>query len=203
MNKAVPQTACVRIPDGATFLVVDRNPFFRRALRRTLELEGISVVEAGDGEQALRVIEADAAQLLDVVLTSLLLPVVSAPELIAVLLECRPELPVVAMSAFGDLPADLPPVPLLRKPFDHEELVRTVAPLALSSQAMRRQARQARADAAELRSFAERQRAIARDQVAKSGDLMIALMRLRRRLSLQLPPGSLPLCHELSRVSQN
>jgi FixJ family two-component response regulator len=161
------------------------------------------VVEAGDGEQALRVIEADAAQLLDVVLTSLLLPVVSGPELIAVLLECRPELPVVAMSALGELPADLPPVPLLRKPFDHEELVRTVAPLALSSQAMRRQARQARADAAELRSLAERQRAITRDQVAKSGDLMIALMQLRRRLSLPLPPGSLQVCHELGRVSQN
>ena len=203
MNKAVPQTTCVRIPDGATFLVVDRNPFLRRALRRTLELEGISVVEAGDGEQAFRVIEADAAQLLDVVLTSLLLPVVSAPELIAVLLECRPELPVVAMSAFGELPADLPPVPLLRKPFDHEELVRTVAPLALSSQAMRREARQASADAAELRSLAERQRAITRDQVAKSGDLMIALMQLRRRLLLQLPPESLPLCHELRRVRQN
>ena len=139
MNKAEPQTTCVRVPDGATLLVVDHNPFVRRALRRTLELEGTSVVEAGDGEQAVRVIEGDEAQVLDVVLTSLLLPFVSAPELIAVLLECRPELPVVAMSALGELPADLPPVPLLRKPFDHEELVRTVAPLVLSSQAMRRQ----------------------------------------------------------------
>jgi DNA-binding NtrC family response regulator len=196
MNNADPQTTSVWVPDGATLLVVDRNPFFRRALQRTLELEGISVVEAGDGEQALRVIEGDEAQLLDVVLTSLLLPVVSAPELIAVLLECRPELPVVAMSGLGELPADLPPVPLLRKPFDHEELVRMVAPLVLSSQAMRRQELQAPADAAELRSLAERQRAVARDQVAKSGDLMIALMQLRRRLSLQLSPGSLPICHE-------
>ena len=140
MNKADPQTTCVRIPDGATLLVVDHNPFFRRALRRTLELEGTSVVEAGDGEQALRVIEGDEAQVLDVVLTSLLLPVVSGPELMAVLLEHRPELPVVAMSGLGELPADLPPMPLLRKPFDHEELVQTVAPLVLRSQAMRRRA---------------------------------------------------------------
>ena len=192
MNKADPQTTCVRVPDGATLLVVDHNPFLRRALRRTLELEGISVVEAGDGEQALRVVEGDEAPLLDVVLTSLLLPGVSAPELIAVLLECRPELPVVAMSALGELPADLPPVPLLRKPFDHEELVRTVAPLVLGSQAMRRQARQARADAAESRSLAERQRTIARDQMAMCGDLMIALMQLRRGPWLQRPPGSVP-----------
>ena len=181
MNKAEPQTTCVRVPDGATLLVVDHNPFLRRALRRTLELEGISVVEASDGEQAFRVIEEDESQVLDVVLTSLLLPVVSAPELIAVLLECRPELPVVAMSALGEPPADLPPVPLLRKPFDHEELMRTVAPLVLSSQAMRRQAR---ADAAESRSMAERHRTIARDQMANCGDLMFALMQLRRRMTL-------------------
>jgi CheY-like chemotaxis protein len=138
MNQADPQTTSVRIPDGAILLVVDRNPFLRRALRRTLELEGTSVVEAGDGGQALRAIEADEAQLIDVVLTSLLLPVVSAPELIEVLLQRRPRLPVVAMSALGELPADLPTVPLLHKPFDHEELVRTVAPLALWSQTMRR-----------------------------------------------------------------
>ena len=52
------------------------------------------MVEAGDGEQALRLVEGDEAQVLDMVLTSLLLLVVSAPELIAVLLECRPELPL-------------------------------------------------------------------------------------------------------------
>ena len=181
MNKAELQTTCVRVPDGATLLVVDHNPFLRRALRRTLELEGISVVEAGDGEQALRVVEGDEAPLLDVVLTSLLLPVVSAPELIAVLLECRPELPVVAMSGLGELSADLPPVPLLRKPFNHEELVRTVAPMVLSSQAMRLQAR---ADAADSRSLAERQRTIARDQMANCGNFMFALMQLRRRMAL-------------------
>jgi CheY-like chemotaxis protein len=181
MSKADPQTTCVRIPDGATLLVVDRNPFFRRALRRTLELEGISVVEAGDGEQALRVIEGDEGQMLDVVLTSLLLPVVSGPELIAVLLECRPELPVVVMSALGELPADLPPVPLLRKPFDHEELVRTVAPLVLSSQATRRQAQQACADVAESHSFG---RPTTDDRKRPDGQ------------ELQRPPGSLPSRHE-------
>src|SRR5688572_20797197 len=175
MNQADPRTTCVRIPHGATLLIVDHNPFLRRALRRTLELEGTSVVEAGDGEQALHVIEGDEAQVLDVVLTSLLLPVVSAPELIAVLLECRPELPVVAMSGLGELPAGLPMVPLLRKPFDHEELVRTVAPLVISSQAVRRQAR---ADAAESRSLAERQQKVASDQRVVCGDLLIALVQL-------------------------
>jgi hypothetical protein len=91
------------------------------------------------------------------------------------------------MSAALDLPPDILPVPLLRKPFEPEQLVRTLAPLVLGSQAMRRRARQARADAAESRSLAERQHTIARDQMARSGDLMIALMELRRRMALQHP----------------
>ena len=69
------------------------------------------MVEAADGEQALRVIEHDEAQLLDAVLTDLVMPVVSGLELTAVLLECRPALPVVAMSAFDRLPPGLPPRP--------------------------------------------------------------------------------------------
>ena len=187
MSNVDTQTTCFRIPDGANLLIVDDDPSLRRSLRRMLEPERTSVIEAADGEHALRVIERDEAQLLDVVLTDLKMPVVSGFELIAVLMECRPALPVVAMSAVGHLPPDLLPVPLLQKPFEPVELVRTVAPLVLSSQAMRRQARQARADAAESRSLAERQRTIARDQMAKSGDLMVALMQLRHRMALQRP----------------
>ena len=108
----------VQIPDGAALLLVEEDPFVRRALRRLLELEGASVIEAADGDQALRVIERDEAQLLDAVLTALVIPVVSGLELIAVFLECRPALPVVAMTASVELPPDLPPVPLLQKPFD-------------------------------------------------------------------------------------
>jgi len=173
------QTTCFQIPNGATLLIVDDDPSMRRSLRRMLGQERTSVIEAADGEQAIRVIERDEAQLLDVVLTDLKMPIVSGSELIAVLMECRPALPVVAMSAAGHLPPDLLPVPFLRKPFEPEELVRTVAPLVLESQSMRRRARQARADATESRSLAERQHTIARDQMARSGDLRIALVELR------------------------
>jgi DNA-binding NtrC family response regulator len=187
MSNVGTHTTCFHIPDGATLLIVEDDPSVRRSLRRLLDPQRTSVIEAVDGEDAIRVIERDAARLLDVVVTDLKMPVVSGSELIAVLMECRPALPVVAMSAALDLPPELLPVPLLRKPFEPEELVRTVAPLVLSSQAMRRQAQQARADAAESRSLAERQRTIARDQMARSGDLMIALIELRRRMALQSP----------------
>ena len=185
------ETTCFQIPDGANLLIVEDDPSVRRSLRRMLEPERTSVIEAVDGEDAILVIERDEDRLLDVVLTDLKMPVVSGSELIAVLLECRPALPVVAMSALDELPADLLPVPLLRKPFEPEALVRLLAPLVLESQAMRRRARQTRADAAESRTLAERQRTIARGQMAKSGDLMIALMQLRSRMALQRPLQSL------------
>jgi DNA-binding NtrC family response regulator len=183
MSNADSQSTCFQIPGGATLLIVEDDPSFRRALRRLLELERISVVEAPDAEQAICVIEQDRGELLDAVLTDLGMPDVSGPELITVLLECCPALPVVAMAGWVRLPPDLPPVPLLRKPFEPEELIETVAPLVLKSQAVRRWARQTRADAAESRSLARRQRTIARDQHAKSGDLMKALMQLRERMA--------------------
>jgi len=190
MVEAETETTFFQIPDGATLLVVDDDPSLRRSLRRVLELERSSVIEAAHGEDAIRAIEGDEAGLLDVVLTDLMMPVVSGSELIALLTECRPALPVVAMSAVVDLPAGLRHVPFLRKPFESEELVRTVAPLIVQSQAMRRRARQARADAAESRSLAEQQHTIAGQQMSRSGDLMIALHELRRRLALERPPGS-------------
>jgi two-component system C4-dicarboxylate transport response regulator DctD len=183
MSNADSQSTCLQFPGGTTLLIVEDDPSFRRALRRLLELERISVVEAPDAEQAIRVMEQDRGELLDAVLTDLGMPDVSGPELITVLLECRPALPVVAMAGWVQLPPDLPPVPLLRKPFEPEELIETVAPLVLRSQATRRWARQMRADAAESRSMAQRQRTIARDQHAKSGDLMKALMQLRERMT--------------------
>jgi DNA-binding NtrC family response regulator len=191
MSGVDTQTTCFQIPDGASLLIVDDDPSLRRSLRRLLQARHTSVMEAADGEHAIRVIEQDEARLLDVVLTDLKMPAISGAELIAVLMECRPALPVVAMSAALDLPANLQRVPLLQKPFEPEELVRTVAPLVLSSQTMRRRARQARADAAESRSLADRQHTIARDQRARSGDLMTALMHLRHRMALQPTPPSL------------
>jgi DNA-binding NtrC family response regulator len=177
---AVPQTI-PQIP-GATLLIVDDDPSFRRALRRLLELEQISVIEADDGEQAIRVIEHDQAHLLDAVLTDVSMQAVSGPELIAVLREHRPALPIVAMSAWDPVPPGLPRVPFLHKPFELEELIEALGPLVLSPEAIRRRARQMRADAAESRTLAKRQQEIAREHQAKTGELMKAFMQLRERM---------------------
>ena len=102
MSNAEIQTTPFQIPHGATLLIVDDDPSVRRGLRRWLELERTSVLEAVDGQQAIHVIQHDEAQRLDAVLTNLGMPVVSGPELIAVLRECRrPESWCWALARWG------------------------------------------------------------------------------------------------------
>jgi two-component system, NtrC family, C4-dicarboxylate transport response regulator DctD len=163
-------------------LVVDDDPIVRRMVRCIAELERLTVVEAADGEHALRVIGRDEAHLLDAVLTELELPVVSGSELIAVLQDCRPDLFVAAMSDSAEPPSWGQHIPFLRKPFTPYHLVQVVTPLVDAARTMRQQARQQRADAAESRILAARQGALARGQQARAAELMSALARLRQQL---------------------
>jgi two-component system, NtrC family, C4-dicarboxylate transport response regulator DctD len=176
--------AALQIP-GTTLLIVDDDSSFRRALRRLLELERISVVEADDGEGAIHVIEQDEPQVLDAVVTDVAMQRVFGPELIAVIREHRPSLPVVAMTGWDPIPPGFPAVPLLIKPFELEQLIEVVGPLVLTPKAVRRRVRQMRADAAESRALAKRQREIGREHLAKAGELMKAFRQLRERMKLR------------------
>jgi two-component system, NtrC family, C4-dicarboxylate transport response regulator DctD len=159
-----------------TVLLVEDRTTERVAIRRMLQ--PASVVEANDGKQAIQLVERDEAHLFDAVLTDLTMPGVSGVELIAVLDECRPELPVVAMSGYHELPPELAQVPFLRKPFDLPELVGTLQPLVLRSLEQQRRARQARADATESWTLAQRQSMVAKKQRETAADPLPALLRL-------------------------
>jgi DNA-binding NtrC family response regulator len=136
--------------EGASLLVVDDDDGVGLALARMLNSEGAVVVIAANGEDALDVLERDTAELLDVVVTDLEMPVVSGQELIAALQERRPGLPIVAMTAYNP-PVTFPTaVPLFYKPFSPHELVRTLVPLVRQSQKRRRQSRQRREDVARV-----------------------------------------------------
>jgi DNA-binding NtrC family response regulator len=131
-----------RLLEGASLLLVDDDGDVGLALARMLNLEGAVVVVARDGEDAIDVLERDKAELLDVVVTDLEMPVVSGHQLIAVLQERRPGLPIVAMTAYTP-PVTFPvAVPLFYKPFSAHELVVTLVPLVRQSQERRRQLRQ-------------------------------------------------------------
>src|SRR4029078_3480498 len=130
--------------EGTTVLVVEDEVRFSRILQRYLKLSGVSPIEAVDGGAAMQSLEQDDRGLVDAVLTDLKMPVVSGWELIAVLRECRPDLPVVAMSAPDPPPALLGDVPLLNKPFLPEQLLETLAPLVRQSRQIRQRSRQQR-----------------------------------------------------------
>ena len=159
-------------------LLVEDEVRFSRILQRFLKLSGVSSIEAVDGGQAIRILQEDGDRV-DAVLTDLKMPVVSGWELIAVLRECRPHLPVVAMSATDPPPALLGGVPLLNKPFLPEELLVTLAPLVRQSRRIRQQSRQQRADAAGVRSEAQYQTFVAEQERCRSGDMMAALSGYR------------------------
>ncbi len=163
---------------GTTVLLVEDEVRFSRILQRFLKLSGVSSIEAVDGGQAIRILQEDGDRV-DAVLTDLKMPVVSGWELIAVLRECRPHLPVVAMSATDPPPALLGGVPLLNKPFLPEELLVTLAPLVRQSRRIRQQSRQQRADAAGVRSEAQYQTFVAEQERCRSGDMMAALLGYR------------------------
>jgi DNA-binding NtrC family response regulator len=166
--------------EGATLLVVDDERTVRRSLRRMLELEKATMVEAADAREAIHIIGHDDSGALDAVLVDLLLPDVSGVELIAVLRGSRPNLPVVAITGRLDSPRDLP-VPLLRKPFSNEELVAAVLPFLTRLREVGHRASRSRWRAARL---CER----AASECGASAELMATLAQLRASRQLLRPP---------------
>jgi two-component system, NarL family, invasion response regulator UvrY len=81
-------------------LLVDDHAVVRRGIRSILEdhLPGIAVSEAGDGDQALALIEAP----LDAVVLDLSMPGRSGIELLAEIKHRHPKLPVLIMSLHGE-----------------------------------------------------------------------------------------------------
>ncbi len=110
-----------------TILVVDDVEDMRALIRIDLERQGFRVLEAEDGEEALKVARADIP---DIIITDWMMPKLSGPELLD---QCRHDpllegIPCILLTAKGDeasrlLAAKLGAVSYLSKPFDHMELI--------------------------------------------------------------------------------
>lgn len=88
---------------------------------------GYRVLVANRGDEALRVIEAGAT--FDLLLTDVMLPGMTGPDLYRHVTKTRPGLPVVFMSGYtADLLADhgIGEAGVLHKPFSHETLAAKV-----------------------------------------------------------------------------
>jgi DNA-binding NtrC family response regulator len=112
-----------------TVLVVDDAEGLTELARRLLERQGYAVLIAANAEEAVRLFELHPS--IDVLLTDVVMPGASGPELTRQLVERRPGLKVIYMSGYTeDVIAHHgvldPGIALLHKPFTSETLGRKI-----------------------------------------------------------------------------
>jgi two-component system cell cycle sensor histidine kinase/response regulator CckA len=108
-----------------TVLVVDDAEGLRNMARRLLQQQGYTVLVAANADEALTLFERNGS--IDVLLTDVVMPGASGPELTKQLIERRPTLRVVYMSGYTDEAIVHhgilePGVIFLNKPFTSETL---------------------------------------------------------------------------------
>lgn len=111
---------------GARILIVDDEENHRKSLSIGLRLEGFEVVEAGDGEQALDVLERETN--VDVAIIDLMMPGINGLDLARRLRFRLPDMKVVLTSAYHLSErqlqrADVGAIGFVPKPYHLDELV--------------------------------------------------------------------------------
>ena len=114
---------------GETVMVVEDSEGLRELTRRLLETQGYTVVTAGNAEEALRLFDENPS--IDVLLTDVVMPGPSGPELTKQLIALRPGLKVIYMSGYTDEAIVQhgvlqPGVAFLHKPFSSGALGRKI-----------------------------------------------------------------------------
>ncbi len=130
----------VPVAGGGTILVAEDDDGTRGSVARILQRLGYSVLLAPDGLQALRMAEANLGRI-DLVLTDVMMPGLSGPQLAARLRIQAPLVPVLFMSgypedALGEVEGLQPETDFIAKPFTSDALARRVSDklgLALSA----------------------------------------------------------------------
>jgi PAS domain S-box-containing protein len=112
-----------------TVLVVEDSDGLRQLAKRMLERRGHKVLVAGNADEALRLFDANGS--IDVLLTDVVMPGASGPELTKQLVERRPSLKVIYMSGYTEEAIVHhgvlnPGVAFLHKPFSSEALGRKI-----------------------------------------------------------------------------
>jgi DNA-binding NtrC family response regulator len=113
-----------------TILLVDDEAYIRELVGAILAVEGYNVLEASDGEDALKVGNAYGDKI-HLLLTDVVMSPMGGGELVKRILPLRPDLKVLYISGFPDDPAvrfglDTRQVAFLAKPFSPKVLVRTI-----------------------------------------------------------------------------
>jgi two-component system response regulator AtoC len=109
-------------------LIVDDDRNTCKVLRGLLENEGFNVLTSHDADTALPIIEK---QDLDVIVTDLKMPGKSGMDLITLSQERRPSVPVIMITAYGNIEAAVTAMKkgaydFITKPFDEDELMNVI-----------------------------------------------------------------------------
>jgi hypothetical protein len=129
-TSAPPVAPAATAGHGEHILVVDDNDALLAITTRMLTKAGYHVTEASSREQAIRLSD-DADLKMDLLLTDIVMPGMSAPDLVDAIRAARPGTPVAFMSGYAADPArggrPLPDdIPIIAKPFDAPTLLRAV-----------------------------------------------------------------------------
>jgi two-component system, cell cycle sensor histidine kinase and response regulator CckA len=126
-GSALPSHRAVSSP--IVLVVEDEDPL-RFAIRRLLQNEGYTVLEAQNGARALELMTGTEAAGVNLVLTDLRMPVMDGRRFASALARMRPSLPIIFMSGFTAQLMDMrlvsPHVAFLAKPFRNDELLATI-----------------------------------------------------------------------------
>jgi CheY-like chemotaxis protein len=88
-------------PQSETVLLVEDEPMVRRMVREVLRVEGYTVLEAIQGDDALRVCQQEGP-VIDLLLTDVMMPGMSGRELVERAAVLRPGMKVLFMSGYTD-----------------------------------------------------------------------------------------------------
>lgn len=113
-------------------LIIDDDEQLREMLRRMLEYAGYEVIEACDGDEAMKVLRHHEV---DLVITDILMPNREGLETIMELRRGRPQVPIIAISGGGWGPTSnylvtankLGAAKTLAKPFTRQEILDAVS----------------------------------------------------------------------------
>jgi two-component system cell cycle sensor histidine kinase/response regulator CckA len=110
-------------------LLVDDEPAIREMVGRVLKGQGFGIIEAGNGREALALFKKHPSRV-SLLLTDVIMPELSGPELAAEILRIRPQLPLLFISAYPEhIPASMQIYRYLAKPFKIPELIANVREL--------------------------------------------------------------------------
>jgi DNA-binding NtrC family response regulator len=112
----------------SSILIVDDDQNIRKVLKDLMEKEGFHALTAHDVDTALPIIEK---QDLDLIITDLKMPGKSGMDLITLSRERKPAVPIIMITAFGNIEAAVTAIKkgafdFITKPFDESELLNVI-----------------------------------------------------------------------------